>query len=173
MHIVLIGLRGSGKSTVGDKLADELWRDFVDLDVVTLSKFTEKTITDVFEQRGEAAWRAAEVEALRETLEREEVVLSLGGGTAMIPEARELLQERQREHGDRIIYLQASAKTLEERLAADMGDRPSLTGFGTLEEIRAIRDERDPVYVQLADQTIDVDRIDVPAILAHIFRVVT
>jgi hypothetical protein len=54
-----------------------------------------------------------------------------------------------------------------------MGDRPSLTGFGTLEEIRAIRDERDPVYVQLADQTIDVDRIDVPAILAHIFRVVT
>ncbi len=171
MHIILIGLRGSGKSTVGDKLADEMWRDFVDLDVMTLGRFAEKTITEVFEKHGETAWRRAEVQALRETLQREDLIISLGGGTAMIPEAQDLLRERQ-QHGDRIVYLRASAETLEQRLAAELGDRPSLTGFGAIEEIRAIRAERDPVYEQLADQVIDVDEIDLPTILSHVFRVV-
>ncbi|MFG0251518.1 MAG: shikimate kinase [Phycisphaerales bacterium JB038] len=172
MHIILIGLRGSGKSTVGEKLADELWRDFVDLDLAALEKFAEPTITEIFDKHGEAAWREAEVEALRETLARDSLVLSLGGGTAMIPAARDLLEERQRGHGDRVIYLRARAETLQQRLAHDMGDRPSLTGMGTVAEVGAVLAERDPVYRDLADQTIEVDEIDLSAILGHIFRVV-
>ncbi len=171
MHIILIGLRGSGKSTIGRKLADELWRDFVDLDLLVLEKFAEPTITEIFEKHGEAAWREAEVEALAEVLQREELVLSLGGGAAMIPAARELLRARQNQ-GDRIVYLRATAETLQARLERDPGDRPSLTGLGTVAEVAAILAERDPVYRELADQTIEVDAIDVAAILSYIFRLV-
>jgi shikimate kinase len=84
MQIILIGLRASGKTAVGREIAEQLWSDFRDLDDVTLEAFPKLSVTDVFEQRGEAAWRAAELEALQQTAPRDEGVLALGGGTAMI-----------------------------------------------------------------------------------------
>lgn len=159
MNIILIGLRGSGKTTIGKDLADQLWRDFVDLDDLTLAQFDEKSVSEVFESQGEEAWREAELKGLREVIERDEVVIALGGGTAMIPEAQTLLNDQRSERGDKIVYLRATSATLEQRLADNVGDRPSLTGVGTVAEIEQILDERSAVYEKLADQVVDVDHI--------------
>ena len=63
MNIVLLGYRGSGKTSIGKKLASELWKDFVDLDDATRARFNNQTIADIWAEHGEAAFRAAEADA--------------------------------------------------------------------------------------------------------------
>ncbi|MCK4872193.1 MAG: shikimate kinase [Phycisphaerales bacterium] len=157
MNIALIGLRGSGKTTIGRELAEQLWCDFVDLDDLALARFAESTVSDVWSAHGEAAWREAEVEALGDVLGRSDDVIALGGGAPMIPQAREMLTTSQMADEIKIVYLKAGEATLRSRLEAEPGDRPSLTDAGTIDEIAAILRKRDPVYQDLADQVLDVD----------------
>src|SRR5688572_17769875 len=100
MSIVLIGYRGSGKTTVGRKLADRLWQELVDTDTLVTKK-AGKTIKDIFEQDGEAKFRELETEVLKEALKLQDVVISLGGGAILREENRAALKDS----GHKVIYL--------------------------------------------------------------------
>ena len=158
--IILLGLRGSGKTTVGRLLAKRLDRAFVDLDDRTLdllrSRHGVASIAEVFSEFGEPVFRDAETEALARELDRaaeEPTVLSLGGGTPTAPGAPGLL----RDSGGVLVYLRFSPQTLRGRLHGEIdGRRPALTDQNDpLAEIAAVYDDRDPVYHRIATVVIE------------------
>lgn len=170
--VVLMGLRGSGKSTVGALLAGRLGVPFVDLDDRTLEALRRAhpdqrfgAVADAWRALGEPAFRAAERDALRAALGEGRVVLALGGGTPTAPGAPALLESAKRT-GATIFYLRAEPALLRERLAAsgEGAKRPSLTGRGTLEEIEAVFAARDPLYRSL--RTLEIDAGAAPEVAA-------
>lgn len=156
MNLILIGLRGSGKTTVGGLLAARLGRPFVDLDDVVAKALGAATPGEAWRARGEAAFRAAELAALRDVLHTPGRVLSLGGGTPTAPGAADLLRAERATGRARIVYLAAAPEILRRRLSGtDLAARPSLTGKGVLDEIDTVHAARDGLYRTLADAVID------------------
>jgi shikimate kinase len=147
-HIVLVGLPGAGKSTVGRRLAKELARPFADVDEqVELREGA--TVPVVFAERGEAAFRRAETEVLADLLSRDaRLVVAAGGGAVTQPANRELLGRAC------VVWLRASARFLAAR--TDPTHRPLLAGdaAAVLERLAA---ERAPLYEQVADVVVDVE----------------
>lgn len=138
-NIALIGMPGSGKSTVGTLLAQSLGRTFVDAD----SKIREKagkTIPEIFAQSGEAGFRAIETEVLRELGKQSGLVIATGGGCVTMDENYELLHQN-----SRIIWLQRDIRTL------PVSGRP-LSQSGNLEDMYRIRE---PLYRRFADAAAD------------------
>lgn len=161
----MLGLRGSGKSTLGRELASRTGRTFIDLDDVTRDYLGHGTIAELFAKVGEARFRAAEYRALVNQafpMSRLGPVVALGGGTPTAPGASDFLQDAKQRGIARLVYLRASADALRGRLEeADNADRPSLTGKGVLDEIDDILATRDPLYQELADRIIEVDHLSV------------
>ena len=157
-NLLLIGLRGSGKSTLGRLLAQQTDREPVDLDTETLALLGASSVAEVFEHRGEGAFRAAEVEALRQALNATGRVVALGGGTPTAPGAADLIRDAQQQHLASVIYLRGSADTLRERLGEQPDpDRPSLTGDDPRDEMERVLAARDGLYRELADVVITID----------------
>lgn len=154
--ILLIGLRGSGKSTLGRQLADRMGLGFEDLDAVTLSAMGYATVSEAWDAEGEPAFRAAEAESLRVSIERMRNaggVLALGGGTPMIPGAPEIISGS----GAATVYLRAEPGLLRDRLAGGAGaDRPSLTGQDPIDEIERVFNDRDDRYRGIASQVLQL-----------------
>lgn len=172
-RIVLMGLRGCGKSTVGAILARESDRRFVDLDDRTLEILRRRhgvtSIADAFQQLGEAAFRDAESEALREVLEDHdlrEAVIALGGGTPTAPGAADAL----RGSCAVLVYLRPPVAALQSRIAGEIDSRrPALLpGSDPVSEIAAVFEQRDPLYRSLA--TIVIEDDDPPAAIAARIR---
>lgn len=174
--LILIGLRGSGKSTIAKLLAARLSRPAVDLDDLTPTYLHEHTAADALRKHGEPAFRRAELAALQDALKTPGQILALGGGTPTAPGVTEMLEGAQRQDKVKIIYLRASEATLRARLLPRLGGggaggsataeggmhtpehtRPSLTGKGTLEEIGVLLNLRDTLYKTLASITIDAN----------------
>lgn len=154
MHLILIGLRGTGKSTAGRATADLLARPFIDLDERT-ADIVGCDAPTCFAQHGESAWRAAEVQALQIALDLDRPsILALGGGTPIAPGAEAILRLAQAEHAARIAWLDAPAEVLLERIGDDPA-RPPLTALPPLEEMREIDEQRRPVFQRIADRRID------------------
>jgi shikimate kinase len=154
--VILIGLRGSGKTTIGRALAERLGVQLCDLDDVTVRALGASSVPEAFRARGEKGFRDAEVKSLAEALSARSGVLALGGGTPMAPGALELIRAAQGA-GARVVYLRGTAATLRARLEGKTENRPSLTGADPLIEIDAVRAKRDPVYLQVADDVVNVD----------------
>lgn len=155
-NLLLIGLRASGKSTLGRLIAARLARPFIDLDDRTAARLGEPSPAAALGRHGEPAFRAAEFAALRETLSGGGQVVALGGGTPTAPGAADMLECERAAGRAVIVYLHAAPDVLRARLAAtDVASRPSLTGRGTLEEIEALYAGRDGLYRRLADVVID------------------
>lgn len=169
MHIVLIGLRGSGKSSVGASLASLMGRPWFDLDELTPSLMGCRDVRHAWETRGEPDFRACEARALSLALARPQpAVLSLGGGTPTAPGAADLLRDSSRIGAAWVVYLRLLPAALRARLAgADLSNRPSLTGASTLGEIDAIWSQRDPLYTPLADLIIEPASHESPDDVAH------
>ena len=162
MNVILIGYRGSGKTTIGRKLALQLWKDFVDVDTETCKRFSNDSIASIWKTHGEAAWREKEVEVTVELCGRDNLVIALGGGTLMQSGGRVAVEQAE----DTVrLYLRCAATELQRRIEADaasLTNRPDLTDLGGgLEEIEAVLVERDPVYEAVADYTFDVTHTDV------------
>jgi shikimate kinase len=172
MSIVLIGYRGSGKTTVGQKLADRLWQDLVDTDKLIVKR-AGKTIKEIFEQDGEARFRELESEVVREVAKLENAVISVGGGAVLREENRAALKEAA-QGGHKIIYLKCEPEELYRRIQADEATsimRPSLTGLGgSIEEVEQMLVEREPIYRSVMTAELDVTNLSVEDAVVYIVR---
>lgn len=158
-HTVLIGLRGVGKTTAGRALASLTSRPFIDLDDIVLRRLGSESVRDVFAERGEAAWRAGEADALAALLEAPlgDSVIALGGGAPMIGSVAQRLTEARERGNITVVHLTCDTDVAAARLAATPGDRPSVTGRGVVEELRALADARHPHYRALCDCEVDAN----------------
>jgi shikimate kinase len=156
VHVVLLGLRGAGKSMVGGLLAAQLGAKLVDLDRVTLDVLGRDAVTRAWREVGEEGFRRAEVQALGRVLAGDGGVIALGGGTPTAPGAAAMLREAQAQGRAVLVYLRSEPTMLQRRLtAAGAGDRPALLGDDPIGEIAAIFAARDPLYSELADHVVD------------------
>lgn len=158
VNILLIGLRCSGKTTIGGILAQRLRRAFVDLDDVTPGVLGAATVREAWDRFGQEAFRNAETVALSKVLVRDGLVVALGGGTPTAPTAADLIRDEREQGRALVIYLAASSQTLRARLAQEENlHRPTISGSDPVSEVEDVRAARDPLYRELADITIDVD----------------
>ncbi|MEX2387116.1 MAG: shikimate kinase, partial [Phycisphaeraceae bacterium] len=88
MNVILIGYRGSGKTTIGKRLANQLWKDFHDVDREICKRFGIDSIADIWQTHGEPKYREVEVEVTRDLVAKPNAIIALGGGTLMQPGAR-------------------------------------------------------------------------------------
>lgn len=150
-RILLIGARGTGKSTVGRTLAGRLGWTFVDADDA-LEASAGRSIAAIFQTEGESAFRDLESEVLADLIARDRHVIATGGGVVLRAENRERLRT------GFVVWLYASPEAAFARMQADPttpGRRPALTAAGGIEEMRALMAAREPLYRDCADFTID------------------
>lgn len=151
MVIFLIGMMGAGKSTVGLALAKMLDYEFVDLDVV-IAKNTELSISQIFEQFGEAEFRNIEKRILKENI-RENAVIATGGGSVINAENRELMEKTENK---KVIWLKATPSVIAKRLNEDV-TRPLLKGKNIVEQIAELLKIREKMYGAVADVALDTE----------------
>lgn len=151
MNLALVGMPGSGKSTVGRQLARHLGLGLVDSDAV-IEQRIGMSIRDWFAQQGEAAFRDVEQDVIDELSQREGVVLATGGGAVLRPSNRHALHSR-----CHVFYLRASAEELFRRLRHDT-QRPLLQVDNPLKRLRELYRERDPLYRRTAHFVIEAAR---------------
>ena len=157
MHVLLIGLRCSGKTTVGRLLAQRLGHGFIDLDDRTAEVLNSPSPADALSSHGEPAFREAESTALRDALATPSpTVIALGGGTPTAPGATAMILDAQGARRAVVVYLRAPADILTQRFRnTNAESRPALTPAGTLDEVPTLFAQRDPLYRRLADRIMD------------------
>ena len=160
-NIYLIGPMGVGKSTIGRKLARKLGRKFIDTDR-EIEKRTGATIPLIFDLEGEQGFRERESRLLEELTAGEDIVLATGGGAVLAAKNRDILAAR-----GTVIYLDGSPELLMKRTAHDH-NRPLLETADRLGAIKSILTIRRPLYQEIADMTLTVDKLSVKQIIEQI-----
>ena len=156
--ISLIGLPGSGKSTVGRQLARRLQLPFFDSDHV-IEQQLGCSIRAYFEREGEARFRDVEQSVIDELTQKPKCVLSTGGGVVLRPANRQHLHER-----SQVVYLNSSPEELYRRLRHDTS-RPLLQVADPLDRFRELFTQRDPLYREAAHFIIETGRPSVPTLV--------
>lgn len=152
-NIVLIGMRGSGKTTIAKILAEKLSREWIDLDVSLINRIN-MTIPAIVEKHGWNWFRDRESEEVSLAAQRSGIIIATGGG---VVERRENM-EALRQNGT-VFYLRASSATLISRIGNDP-NRPSLApGLNQAEETRAVLDRRDHLYRRWANFVVVTDTL--------------
>ncbi|MGF1633713.1 MAG: shikimate kinase [Phycisphaerae bacterium] len=168
---ILLGYRGSGKTTTGRILADRLWTDFLDTDAMVV-KAAGRSIAEIFEADGEAAFRELEAAAVAEAVQREGAVIALGGGAVLAEGNRAQLTAS----GHSRVYLKCDPAELHRRIQADpatAASRPALTAAGGgLEEITALLAEREPLYRAVKTAELDVSRLSVEEAATYLGKMI-
>jgi shikimate kinase len=157
---VLIGLPGSGKSTIGRRLAKALDVSLLDTDAA-IEETTGRTIADIFASDGEPEFRRIEEDVIRSALQSHQGVLSLGGGAVTTPGVRDALA------GHMVIYLEISAAEGVRRTGGSTV-RPLLAGGDRGEKFRKLMAERVPLYRRVATMRINTNRRNPGAVVRHI-----
>ena len=145
MIVYLVGMPGSGKSTVGEELAGRLGVPFVDLDV-EIARREGRSITEIFEVDGEAGFRALEAKELLDASTHDPAVIACGGGVVLEPANRITLRNT-----GTCVFLDVPLDVLAARVQPD-ADRPLIRAAGDLERILA---EREPLYREFAAHVVD------------------
>jgi shikimate kinase len=165
MNIVLIGYRGSGKSSIGKRLAAKLGMDFVDTDPLIVER-AGRTIRDIFQAEGEAGFRRREADVIAEVAARQNVVIAAGGG-AILKAANVAALKR----GGKVVWLKATPEVLYQHIQADAATaatRPNLTAAGGLEEVKKVLDARTPLYQAAADVSLEVTHLGIDEAAARL-----
>lgn len=157
---VLVGLPGSGKSTIGRRLAKALWVGLLDTDVA-IEQRTGRSIADIFATDGEQEFRRIEEDVVRAALADHDGVLSLGGGAVTSPGVRAALA------GHTVVYLEISAAEGVRRTGGNTV-RPLLAGPDRAEKYRALMAKRAPLYRRVATMRVDTNRRNPGAVVRHI-----
>jgi shikimate kinase len=145
--IVLVGAPGSGKSTVGAALAEQLGVSFTDVDAVIVER-VGKPVAEIFADDGEGAFRAVEEQVTAELLDGSGV-LALGGGAVLSPRTREALR------GRRVVWLRVGLAAAVKRVGLDTA-RPLLLG-NVRGRLLALLNERAALYAEVASEVVDTD----------------
>lgn len=165
-HLVLVGLMGAGKTSVGRRCAARLRRGFVDTDDVVETR-TGTTVAELFVTRGEDGFRALERDAVAEVVASPEPrVIACGGGAVLDPENRRLLRA-----SGTVVWLRAAPATLSGRVGQQPGTRPLLAGgspAATLEELAVARAD---AYTDAAHSVVDTDSRDQDEVADEVVRI--
>jgi shikimate kinase len=165
--IVLIGMRGSGKTVVGKELARRLGGAFLDTDDLVVQA-AGQTIAEIFTAGGEPEFRRLEREAVARAVAEKPSVLSVGGGAVVDPQNAALLRS-----AGPIIWLIASPEVLVSRIQLDPNTataRPPLTNADVLTEMHRLLRERAPIYEGLAQAVIDTSELTVEEVARAILN---
>jgi shikimate kinase len=166
MNIVLIGYRGTGKSTIGRLLAVRLGRELVSTDAEIVER-AQRTIPEIVTQEGWEYFRNLESDICRELGVRDRLMVDTGGGAIL----REQNVEALKRNGV-LFWLTASVETIVKRIGRD-NQRPSLTGTKSfVDEIRDVLQERTPKYQSAADHIIATDDRSIDQVVEHVLTLV-
>jgi shikimate kinase len=163
-HVVLVGLMGAGKTSVGRVLADRLGRRLCDSDGVIEAR-TGRTVRQIFEDDGEPAFRALETEVLLEALaDPSPAVIAAAGGVVLSERNRAALKSARA----KVVWLRADPANLVDRVRTGV-HRPALDGdpAGTLQHMHEVRE---PLYREVADMIISVDGRSVNDVAEAVLR---
>lgn len=149
-RVVLVGFMAAGKSTVGRRLAERLGYSFVDLDE-EVERLSKRTIPELFDEGGEAAFRRMEEAATAALDETRDVVIAAGGGWMARPELRDRWPDAVR------VWLRVGPQAAWERVAGDLAVRPMLDSTDPEGSLRSLMRERDAAY-RLAELSVNTDR---------------
>ena len=154
--IALIGLRGSGKTTVGRILGERLGVETDDIDAI-IERESGQTIAEIFAKEGEAGFRQREREAIARTVTRPPAVISVGGGAVLDKSNATALAQVAT-----IVWLTAPSGILWARISKDPTtptSRPPLTSLDGMAELEKLAKERSPIYERLADLVIETEEL--------------
>ena len=165
MNIFIVGPMGSGKSTVGKIISDELFLDFFDTDD-EIEIRTGASIDWIFDLEGESGFRKRESEMLDEMVKRNSVVLSTGGGIVLESSNRELLSSR-----GTVFYLSTPISVQVERTAKDK-DRPLLKNGDPEKILSKLHDEREEFYKSVSDHIIETEDKSSQEVASEIIKLV-
>lgn len=145
-RLILIGMMGSGKSTIGQLLAHHLGARFVDCDRV-LEERSGVSVATIFELEGEAGFRKREAALIDELTQEDRLILATGGGAVLSEQNRRHMHER-----GLVVYLEATLEELLRRLKSDRS-RPLLNGEDRTQRVAQLLAARAPLYRECAHLT--------------------
>jgi shikimate kinase len=165
-HLVLIGMMGAGKTTVGERCAERLTRTFVDTDDV-VEAVARRSVQELFTEQGEATFRQLERDAVRDaTVSPAPAVIACGGGAVLDPENR----RRMREAGT-VVWLRAAPTVLAERVESDGVERPLLAPRSAVAMLERLAVVRAAAYQAVADAAVDTDGRTVDEVVDAVLEV--
>ena len=165
MNIFIVGPMGSGKSTVGKIISDELFLNFFDTDDEIEAR-TGASIDWIFDLEGEDGFRKRESKMLNEMVKKNSIVLSTGGGIILLKSNRELLSSR-----GTVFYLSTPITTQVERTSKDK-DRPLLKNGNPGEILAKLHDEREGFYKEVSDHIINTENKSSQEVASEIIKVI-
>ena len=161
----LIGYRGTGKSTVGMRLARRLNWDWIDTDN-EVERRAARTIREIFATDGEQVFRQLEREVIADLVQRDRLVLSTGGGAVLNAESRCDLRS-----AGPVVWLMAPVQTIAQRILQDASTtsrRPNLTPQGGIAEIREVLGQREPLYRECATIVVNTDGLKLADVVSTV-----
>lgn len=160
-HVILVGLPGSGKTSVGKAVAERLGRTFLDLDL-EIERREGRTITEIFATQGEEYFRKKERALTEELRELGNMILSPGGGWVTDPNTVALLRPP-----GRLIYLRVRPETVLRRLGPHRSTRPLLMRPDPLGELKRLLAQRQAAY-ESADHLVNTELIDLQTVIEKV-----
>jgi len=161
-NVALIGFMGTGKTVVGEALAKKLNKEFVELDSL-IERKAGKSITEIFQQNGEIAFRALEIEVTKEVAKGKNLVIACGGGLVL----NKINIDRLRNESI-IVYLTASPRIILKRILNNGEERPLLKTPNKALEIQELLKFRKPFYERAADIKVNTSKLDIDSITEQI-----
>src|SRR5688500_19592112 len=163
-HLILVGISGAGKSTVGVAVAERLGRVFMDLDR-EIERREQATVSELFAEKGEPYFRTKERELTEELSKMGNMVLAPGGGWITNADVVALLRPP-----GRIIYLKVKPETAMKRIGDERATRPLLMRPDPLGELKRMLMQREPMFAK-ADHVIDTERLKPQQVVEEVLKV--